>query len=92
MHTRNRAQGWGQSPEPFLDSSEDEYGGTHGIDQAIAPGLHWTPIEAPSDDSSMCIDPSMLGNPRGNSLSDECADGDYDFEFIQDDSETNSTL
>lgn len=91
MYSRNRAQGWGQSPERSLDF-EDEYGGTHGIDQAIAPGAHWAPNETPSEDSNQYIDPSMLGNASGNSLSDEYADGDFDFESIQGDSETNSTL
>ncbi|KAK8064150.1 hypothetical protein PG996_008802 [Apiospora saccharicola] len=90
MHINNRAQGWGQSPEPSF-AFEDGYDGTHGIDQVFASGFDFLPNGTLSDESNQCIDPAILGIPSsGNSLSDEYAYGD--FESIQDDSETNSTL
>lgn len=88
---RNRAQGWGQSPEPSF-GFEDEYGSTHGVDQAIGSGAHWASNETLSDDSNLYIDPAILGNPGGNSSSDEYAGGEFEFEFDQDDFETNSNL
>ncbi|KAK8065088.1 hypothetical protein PG997_011835 [Apiospora hydei] len=88
---RQEAKGGGEaSPEPYPES-HDEYGGTHGIDQDIAPGVDWASNEALSAaDSNLYIDPAMLDNTGDSSSSDGYACGD--FEPAQIYPETNSTL
>ncbi|KAK8034151.1 hypothetical protein PG993_009146 [Apiospora rasikravindrae] len=90
MYSNQRSQGWGEaSPEPYLEP-QDEYGGTHGIDQDIATGGYWTSNESLSaTDSNLYINPTMLEN-TGDSSSDGFAYGD--FELVQDYSETDSSL
>ncbi|KAK7967995.1 uncharacterized protein PG986_002272 [Apiospora aurea] len=91
MYSIHRSQGWGEaSPEPYPES-HDEYGGTHGIDQDIAPGVDWASNEAlGAADSNLYIDPAMLDNTGDSSSSDGYAYAD--FESAQIYPETNSTL